>query len=240
MALQRSEQYIKRYHREDIKFNNEICILQLCKHKNIIEIIQHYYADTTNIPTIITKKCGISLDHILEQNMEYNCDSIILDVVSGLKYLSNLCIAHMNIKPDNIVYDGKIAKIIDFGSSVFIYSDYIMVNNLKSECTHTPPEYIPNSTYEVSLKYDVWSLAIVIYELKNNIMMYQHNSLPGLSDMAEDKDIEEYNESVIAIMRTAKMRRKILTGIPINLWRCLESDASIRMSIDDVYRIITS
>lgn len=51
----------------------------------------------------------------------------LLDIIGGLLELKKLNIFHRDIKPDNIVYDGKDFKIIDFETAKKFQDDRIKV-----------------------------------------------------------------------------------------------------------------
>jgi len=49
------------------------------------------------------------IDEIKLKN-HFNC------IIKGIKYIHNLCLAHCDLKPQNILIQNDIAKIADFGS----------------------------------------------------------------------------------------------------------------------------
>nr|CAJ19356.1 putative serine/threonine kinase [Triticum aestivum] len=91
--------------------------------------------------------------------------SIIKGICDGLQYLHvEKHIIHMDLKPANILIDyNMVAKITDFGLSR-------MEENAQTKSTagfsspgYTAPEYIDKG--KMSVKYDVYSLGIIIIEL---------------------------------------------------------------------------
>ena len=82
----------------------------------------------------------------------------------GLVYLhQRLCVAHFDIKPENILLDAtkKRAKIADFGMAV----NPANVDVSTPRCTfqYMPPELY--SSIRADWRVDVWSLGLTFYEL---------------------------------------------------------------------------
>jgi hypothetical protein len=155
-----------------IEIDNEIQLMQLCNHPNIIG----YYGVS------VYKKCvWISMEYCARGTLtdmlllngfrltEEQIASICRELLNGLLYLhEEMLIIHRDLKSDNIlITENYEIKISDMGLSVKCTDK----NERFSACVGTPfwvaPEMIQfDETY--SFKVDIWSLGIVLWEMINN------------------------------------------------------------------------
>ncbi|MCJ1464759.1 serine/threonine protein kinase [Pseudocyphellaria aurata] len=88
-----------------------------------------------------------------------------LQIVSGVRYLHSIGLAHRDLKLDNVVVNDRgIMKIIDFGSaSVFRYpfeNDIVLATGIVGSDPYLAPEVYDTSKYDPQPT-DIWSLAII-------------------------------------------------------------------------------
>ena len=89
----------------------------------------------------------------------------MINITEAVKYLHNLKLAHLDIKPENIIICENIAKLADFGTSHFwnekvdnsVGTPVYMANELT---TITTPEVIKNI-----FACDIWSLGVTLYDI---------------------------------------------------------------------------
>ena len=70
---------------------------------------------------------------------------IFSDILKGMQYLQRFGIIHRDIKPGNILYDGKNWKIADFGFSLESKEEVKTINNVGT------PLYMPLESLEKNL-----------------------------------------------------------------------------------------
>ena len=106
-----------------------------------------------------------NLDMLLKKKGKLKEEEIsryIYDIFLGLQYLTEKNIVHRDLKTSNILIgeNGK-AKIADFGFSVKCLTEISDIFIGTPE--YMTPEGLLNQVY--SLKTDIWSFGIIIYEL---------------------------------------------------------------------------
>ncbi|XP_037442068.1 G-type lectin S-receptor-like serine/threonine-protein kinase SD2-5 [Triticum dicoccoides] len=169
---------------------------------------------------------------------------IILDIAKGLCYLHEGCrrkIAHLDIKPQNILLDENFsAKVADFGLSKLIDRDQSkVVTMMRGTPGYLAPEWL---TSQITEKVDVYSFGVVILEIisgrksidrsrpeENVHIIYllqekaRNNQWIDLIENNSD-DMVSRQEEVIQMMKLA-------------MW-CLQNDSSHRPSMSTVIKVL--
>ncbi|XP_037445328.1 G-type lectin S-receptor-like serine/threonine-protein kinase SD2-5 [Triticum dicoccoides] len=169
---------------------------------------------------------------------------IILDIAKGLCYLHEECrhiIAHLDIKPQNILLDDNFnAKVADFGLCKLINRDQSkVVTMMRGTPGYLAPEWL---TSRITEKVDVYSFGVVLMEIvsgrKNidtsqpeedvqliNLLREkaQNNHLSDLIDM-HGEDMVSHQEEVIQMLKLA-------------IW-CLQQDSIQRPSMSTVIKAL--
>ena len=117
------------------------------------------------------EKLECDLKHIIENKIvlsDYRKIKLLKDIVSGLQYLHKNKIAHLDIKLKNILLndDFTIAKICDFDISTKLENG----QTHKTISTGFTPLYCAPEQFcnmEQTMKADIFSLGIIIYEFWN-------------------------------------------------------------------------
>ncbi|KAE8786166.1 G-type lectin S-receptor-like serine/threonine-protein kinase SD2-5 [Hordeum vulgare] len=169
---------------------------------------------------------------------------IILDIAKGLCYLHEECrriIAHLDIKPQNILLDENFnAKVADFGLSKLIDRDQSKVMTMmRGTPGYLAPEWL---TSQITEKVDVYSFGVVVMEVicgRKNIDI----SLPEesvqliklLQKKAEDNQlinlIDKHSEDMVLHQEEAVQLLKLA------MW-CLQNDSSTRPSMSSVVKVL--
>lgn len=193
--------------------------------------------------------CNGSLDKwIFYRNQDVALDwqtrhKIITHIAKGLSYLHEECrqrIAHLDIKPQNILLDDNFnAKVSDFGLAKLIDRDqsYVMTR-MRGTPGYLAPEWL---TSRITEKVDIYSFGVVVMEIvcrrKNLdhsqpeesihlISLLQEKSREGrLLDLIDNSDdMQLHSEEVIEMMKLA-------------MW-CLQIDSNKRPSMSTVVKVL--
>ena len=154
----------------------------ICSYKEIFEGADAWY--------IVTElaRGGELFDRLVERGA-YTANgaaSVMREVVDAVAYLHSMGIAHLDLKPENVLLksdetDASDVRLVDFGSARFVGSDRIggavgaaVGGGLRSERSkaagpagatpaYAAPEVLRGDAYDESA--DVWSLGVILYLL---------------------------------------------------------------------------
>ncbi|TKV99661.1 hypothetical protein SEVIR_8G058100v4 [Setaria viridis] len=178
---------------DDDQFEKEVAALFGLRHKNIVQL-RGYCADSSKecVPVPVPEATGrnkhvlaeirerlLCLEYMPNKSLRHHISDascglewqvrydIIMGICSGLHYLhTKHNIAHMDLKPANILLDHNMApKIADFGTSRFFDTNKSqnMTKNPIGTLAYMAPEY--KSHGSISPKADIFSLGVIILEL---------------------------------------------------------------------------
>lgn len=112
-----------------------------CEHIDVVDNVDYYQQ-------IVHKYGGKDLLRIMKVkkgnvNMFHQYMHLLLPIVRGVTKINQLKYAHLDIKPDNILFDGKKMYLIDFGLVKSYKSIYVKKNNyiLSHNYPFYPPEF---------------------------------------------------------------------------------------------------
>lgn len=167
----------------------EISILKEVDHPSVVKIYEFF--ESKNYFHIVMEMCQgkrlfnkiIDLGGVSERRTA----DILYQIVSALRYLHNHGVVHRDIKSENIMYNGKVAKIIDFGTSRH-FDPLKNMGELKGTVYYVAPEVISRKYNE---KCDIWSAGVLLFILLTG-------TPPFVGDHDEDifKNILEENYCV--------------------------------------------
>lgn len=157
---------------EENSFWNEVKILEKLNHKYIIKPLK-----VMNM-MIISEFKGDDLFVWLEEGLGKDEKiKILWQLVEAVKYIHSKNVCHLDLKLDNIIYNGDSITIIDFGFS-HAYNDERKFKILKKRCGtkhYVPPEVYDRKIYN-GFDADMWSFGIVTFALFLNFFPYFYPS----------------------------------------------------------------
>ncbi|EGB03889.1 hypothetical protein AURANDRAFT_5215, partial [Aureococcus anophagefferens] len=139
----------------------------ICSYKEIFEGADAWY--------IVTElaRGGELFDRLVERGA-YTANgaaSVMREVVDAVAYLHSMGIAHLDLKPENVLLksdetDASDVRLVDFGSARFVGSDRIggaAAGPAGATPAYAAPEVLRGDAYDESA--DVWSLGVILYLL---------------------------------------------------------------------------
>ena len=145
-------------------FKHETEALCSLTHPNVVHIYD-YFQQSHYLCLIIEYCPGGSL--LPPSNKKINSDLLlkyIPQLVSALVYIHAQHIAHLDIKPANILIDAwKRPKLADFGLASFCDPNG-KLTNFRGSFIYTAPELFSRAPYD-PFKADIWSFGVTLYVL---------------------------------------------------------------------------
>ena len=129
------------------------------KFREDCSILVMEYVGQNNLQTLLVKK---------SKNLKENKVNFLQQICSGLKHCHDKNIAHLDLKPANILITSKgLCKIADFGCSKSFQNASEQLKLVEDECIGTPGYQAPELFKDklVSLKSDIFSLGIMTWQL---------------------------------------------------------------------------
>ncbi|XP_048549401.1 G-type lectin S-receptor-like serine/threonine-protein kinase SD2-5 [Triticum urartu] len=169
---------------------------------------------------------------------------IILDIAKGLCYLHEECrrkIAHLDIKPQNILLDDNFnAKVADFGLCKLINRDQSkVVTVMRGTPGYLAPEWL---TSRITEKVDVYSFGVVVMEIvsgRKNIDNSQAEEEVQLIHILREK---EQNSQLIDLIDKhsgdmVSHQEEVIQMMKLAVW-CLQNDSTRRPSMSTVIKVL--
>nr|CDM80417.1 unnamed protein product [Triticum aestivum] len=206
---------------DEKQFQNEYEHLKRLKHPNIVRLVgfcdetEHAFVEYKG-KTIIAEEIHRALcleclpkgplsDYLREKYTGRSWHTrfqIINGMCEGLKYIHEVSVVHLDIKPGNILLDAEmIPKIADFGISRLLVEECIREATQLGTIGYIPREFIDNEV--ISREFDIFSLGVTIMKILTEPMDYWN-----ISYMNDKECIEHVHDNW----------RKRFEEIPRYLW----------------------
>ena len=193
------------------KFNKEIQNMKKCECENSVEIYDYY--DTEKEFVIIMELCDETLfDALCRKENGFSSQeikNILLQLNKVFKKMNTYKILHRDIKLNNILvkYLNKEKteyKVLlsDYGISNQVYSLTQRFTTHAGTQIIMAPEILNDEKYDD--KCDLWSLGIIIYQLKTKSFPYE-----GTVDKTILKEIEQKGQAVLDIIDDKEVMREV-------------------------------
>uniref|UniRef100_A0A3B3DLH4 non-specific serine/threonine protein kinase n=1 Tax=Oryzias melastigma TaxID=30732 RepID=A0A3B3DLH4_ORYME len=159
----------------------EVRLLQALDHPNLVKLLDTY--ETANSYVLILEMAdqGRFLDYIVSWGnlTEEKVALYLRDILEGLHYLHSWRIAHLDLKPENIMVEHAssqpVIKLTDFGDAVQLSPACSYVHPLLGSPEFSAPELVLGQP--ASLMSDLWSLGVVTYVVLSGASPFLDESL---------------------------------------------------------------
>ncbi|KAM4026041.1 kalirin isoform 3-T3 [Anomaloglossus baeobatrachus] len=158
---------------------HEAALLQHLQHPQYITVHDTYESPSAYILVLDLMEDGRLLDYLMNHDelMEEKVAFYIRDIMGALQYLHSCRVAHLDVKPENLMIDLRIAvprvKIIDLEDAMPITGHYY-IHPLLGNPEFAAPEIIKGTP--VSLATDIWSLGVLTYVVLSGVSPFLDES----------------------------------------------------------------
>uniref|UniRef100_A0A3Q4GQH3 Protein kinase domain-containing protein n=1 Tax=Neolamprologus brichardi TaxID=32507 RepID=A0A3Q4GQH3_NEOBR len=159
----------------------EIRLLQNLDHPNLVKLLDTYETASSYVLVLEMADQGRFLDYIVSWGnlTEEKVALYLRDILEALHYLHSWRIAHLDLKPENIVVEHAssqpVIKLTDFGDAVQLNPPSSYIHPLLGSPEFSAPELILGQP--VSLTSDLWSLGVVTYVVLSGASPFLDESL---------------------------------------------------------------
>ncbi|XP_044754109.1 death-associated protein kinase related isoform X1 [Coccinella septempunctata] len=148
---------------------HEIAVLEECASSDRVIRLHEVYESTTEMVLVLELAAGGELQHILDGDNcfeEVEARKVMRQILEGVAYLHSRNIAHLDLKPQNILLATEDScddiKLCDFGISK-VLEPGVKVREILGTLDYVAPEVL---SYEpISLATDIWSIGVLTYVL---------------------------------------------------------------------------
>ena len=141
----------------------EIYLHTVISHPNIIHAIG-WAEDSLNFYLILELAEYNLFQYMRSKKLkESEIHSLYMQICSGIYFLHSNGFLHRDIKPENILLKNGVAKICDFGCAVRTGSASL---RKCGTLEYLSPELLSSITPQHSIAQDLWSLGVLLYEMK--------------------------------------------------------------------------
>ncbi|XP_041987324.1 titin-like [Aricia agestis] len=152
----------------------EFQIMRNLNHSKLVELIDTFVSKEAFVLVMDYLWGGELFDRIVEEEHIKEVDVVpyVKQICEALQYLHNLEIAHLDLKPENIIClspNSRQVKIIDFGLAR-VLSDGHKTRAIYGTKDYVAPEVL--NFEQLTLACDMWSLGVVTYMLLSGVMPF--------------------------------------------------------------------
>lgn len=151
----------------------ELQILRKCKgHDNVVEMLDAYCVAGHPEIYIVMEHISQTLQDVIYSwfmHSEQFCKFHVAKILMGLQFLHSKCVTHCDLKPSNILVDGKLVKICDFNSSRYQTfcprktTDFFELADCAGTRFWRAPEILVLTSCDTRV--DIWSAGCIFAEL---------------------------------------------------------------------------
>lgn len=218
-----------------LEFEREVDFLENITHANIVKMFDWKVKKKTGI-LIIEKMDQDLLEFLDDYNInEAEARMMFRQIIEGVGHLHKNKIAHMDIKPENILIRGSSElKLADFGSIYQWNEESPSTSGKAGTSFYCAPEVKCNKSYSAE-KADIWSLGITLHVMMTGFWPYLgqtekevlSNAKKGKVDIAEEHLSDSLVDFLNTMLHVNPNERPCISTLLTHKWFTQESESVI-------------
>jgi serine/threonine protein kinase len=207
-------------------FNNEVSVLKLLNHDNIIKLFD-VYEDKFNYYLAMEVVAGGELFERIASKVFYNeseARELCRCILGAIHHCHRQNIAHRDIKPENLLMASKTddftVKLCDFGFSEIVNGDSL--SGYMGSPIYMAPEVITHNT-KYGKAIDMWSFGVMVFIILGGYPPFYDEDVFLLEEKIQTATYEFHDEYWSSVSEDAKDFIR----------KCLVVDAKARMTADE-------
>lgn len=213
---------------ESHTFKQEIDILRVLDHPNIVKLVECF--ETDRLLYLVQEYCegGELFQKLIQEKnfSELKAAHIMRKLISSIIYCHTNSICHRDLKPENCLLvntspDSDI-KIIDFGLATFMSEQHVL-NSICGTPYYVAPEVLAGS---YRMECDLWSLGVILYMLLSGSPPF---SGKNNQEIVSKVYSGTYSLRSKAFAKISQMAKDLIS-------RLLVKDPSLRMTAKEAFK----
>jgi hypothetical protein len=173
-------------------FIREITSWQQLRHMNIVRLCD---LNILPVPYIEMELCQRSLNELPKPLDTQQAASIVFHIAEGMNYAHSKGVIHRDLKPQNILLQGEVPKVSDWGLSKLAADSTSSKRSEFSPLYAAPEQLMPQKFGKPDQRTDIYQLGSIFYELVTGELPFKGNNFTEL--MAQTTSVEPKKPSEI-------------------------------------------
>ena len=209
--------------KEHTYIQNEILIMNIIDHPNIIKMLDCYETDENYFIVLEYMRGGELFEKIIEKEFftEEEAVNVLNTLLDAVGYCHSKGIIHRDLKPENILYESEeedsLLKIADFGVSKILNNPKELISTVIGSSSYIAPEVLQGFKY--TSKCDIYAIGNIFYIILCGYPPFDEES--GKSNNKIEFPSEEWD--------------KVSEEAKDLILKMMESKPKDRISIEEIY-----
>ncbi|KAM4710562.1 testis-specific serine/threonine-protein kinase 6 [Discoglossus pictus] len=160
----------------------ELAILRGIRHPHVVHVFE-FIEVNNGLQFIVMELCSTDLLQLVQRSGRVAAPQarrLFGQIVSALRYLHEHHVVHRDLKCENVLLtEDHRVKLTDFGFGRKSLGPTDLCTTYCGSAAYAPPEVLLGIPYD-PMKYDIWSLGVVLYVMVTGFMPFDDSNISKL------------------------------------------------------------